>query len=615
MRLKLFRILLILVVCAISFGFVKRYHNINSIFYGDAMGYYMYLPAATIYHNLDRINKLPEDKGIPEAPAGYAKGMWYEMTRLPDSGVINQYTYGVALMEAPFFFAAHVYEKIAGQPANGYSASYEAAIKLSSFIYAFLGLVIIYSVLRRYFSEFHSLLTVLLLFIGTNIFWFALYQGGMAHLPVFFLYALLMLLTIKVHERPKLFFFLLIGFAGGLITVTRPSDVICMAIPLFYGVYDKETALEKLRFIRQHIGKIFLLAVVFAIPVIPQLLYWKMLTGSYFVYSYGEQAFHWEDPRIIQGLFHFNNGWLVYTPLMIFSIIGLLCYKTIRQWIVPILLIVPLYVYIIYSWYLPNYINGLGSRPMIHMYPLLALPLVAFLSYIARKGILIKTAAAVLVLFFISLNISYSIQQALGVLISEESNIAFNYKMLYRTKLNYDDLVIYDIGEIQPDENKLRKIATIKCERYDDSLSEHFVPDTGRGSKYVYHFWGKEPYQPYGINTIYRKADFKDAKWFKCSGKFFYTDDAGYRKHIFYISVNRGDNSISWRGCKIQNKIGNGEKGPMRLDHQKTWQWGYVSFFSRIPDNIREGDKISLDVWNLAQQQLFMDNICLELYK
>jgi hypothetical protein len=615
MQPKISRLLLIMAAVIVSFVFVKRYHNIHSIFYGDAMGYYMYLPAATIYHNLDRINKLPEDRGIPEGPIAYADGMWYEMTRLPDSGVINQYTYGVALMEAPFFFAAHAYEKATGGPANGYSALYERAIKVSSFVYALLGLIIVYAVLRRYFNELHSVLTVLLLFIGTNIFWFVLYQGGMAHLPLFFLYALLMWLTVRVHEKASLWLFVALGLTAGVITIIRPSDIICLLLPLLFGVYNGATLRSKWQFIVSNFPKIILLAIVFALPIIPQLLYWKMLTGSYLVYSYGDQVFHWRDPKIIQGLFHFNNGWLVYTPLMIFSVIGLFCYRRIRQWIVPVVLVVLLYIYIIYSWYLPNYINGLGSRPMIHMYPLLALPLAAFISFVARKGVAAKALVFVLMLFFISLNISYSIQQASGVLISEESNAAFNYRMLYRTNLTYNDLVTYDIGEIQPDERKLTRIRTIKCERYDDSLSDHFIADTGRGSRYVYHIWGKDPYQPYGINTTYRKTEFGDARWFKCSGKFLYTEGAGYRKHLFYIAINRGDSNISWKGVKIENKIGNGEDGPMRLDHQKTWEWGYVTFFSRIPEDIREGDRISLDVWNHAQQQLFLDNICLELYK
>jgi hypothetical protein len=89
--------------------------------------------------------------------------------------IINQYTYGVALMEAPFFAVAHMYEL-----ANGYTGAYEWLIKLSSLVYTLLRLMLVYATLRRFFDETPALAATMLLFVGTNLFWFTIQQTGMS---------------------------------------------------------------------------------------------------------------------------------------------------------------------------------------------------------------------------------------------------------------------------------------------------------------------------------------------------------------------------------------------------------------------------------------------------
>ncbi|WP_336518634.1 hypothetical protein, partial [Pollutibacter soli] len=181
----------------------------------------------------------------------------------------------------------------------------------------------------------------------------------------------------------------------------------CLLVPALYGVYSKETLIQRLAFLRTHLRKVLGAAAVFILPIIPQLLYWKMMTGSYLFYSYGGQSFNWNDPKILEGLFYYSNGWLPYSPIMVFSLAGFFLYRYIKQWFWCLGLLFPLYVYIIYSWYCYNYINGLGSRPMIHIYPLLAIPLAAFLLWVwNRKSIVLNVVVALVCSFFVSLNIS-----------------------------------------------------------------------------------------------------------------------------------------------------------------------------------------------------------------
>ncbi len=450
MSRRIINAFIIVFTVVIAAVFLYNYGNAKNTFYGDAFGYYIYLPSTVIHHNIKTPFNTP-DKNISDGIKwcfGVIKGAQNEK-----GFYLNQYTYGIALMESPFFFLAHGYEKIKGMDANGFSETYNILIKTGTLVYALLGLIITYKILRRYFNATLSLLGIDGIFLCTNLFWFAIFQSGMAHVPLFFLYALLIWLTIKLHAAPKTILFMGLGLVAGVITLIRPTDIICLLIPLLYEVNNKAAITSKIAFLKQHKIAIGYMIIAFIIPIIPQLLYWKAITGGLVAYSYGDQSFNFRDPKIIEGLFYFSNGWFPYSPIMIFSIVGLAFYKQLLKWEWCIIILFSLYVYIIYSWYCYYYINGLGSRPMIHLYPLLAIPLTAFFKYISERTWIVKTSFITLCLFFIAMNLCYSIQQVSGVIDSPDSNMAFNFQMLFRTKLTYDDLVVKNIGEWQPDTN------------------------------------------------------------------------------------------------------------------------------------------------------------------
>ena len=602
-KLVVIVVVAITVICFFTAGIKK------DTFYGDGLGYYLYLPSTFIYHNLKDPGAMPAGNGV-----GYGE-MWYfnemKVNKTPTGYLLDQYTYGVALMESPFFFAAHLYEKATGGLANGYSDAYNNMIKLGGLIYALMGLLLLFRILCFYFSRDTSVLTVAIIFLCTNLFWFSVFQAGMSHVILFFLYTLVIFLTIKVHSRPSAALLLLLAITTGLITLIRPVDIICLAIPLLYNVYDKESLRQKIAFLKGHLRYLPLFLLTFFILAIPQFLYWKAATGHYISYSYGDQSFHWKHPRIIEGLLYYCNGWLPYSPVMAFALAGLLLYRRINKWALCILLLLPVYIYVIYSWYCYNYINGLGSRPMIHMYPLLALSLAAFLEYALRLRPFFKGSLAAMLLFFLALNISYSHQQVLGILSSEESNMAYNYQILFRSRLSYADLATRDLAQRQPDTAQLEKTATLLQVHYNDSLSANYIRDSSGGDRYVYHMRDTDSQVPVGM-VIYNKKTFGNAQFFKFSGKFMYTSAPDYWKHQVGIQWPDG---IA-RFCGIENKIYDAaDPKPIALDHFTVNKWGTMYFFIKLRRSLKDGDKIELFIRNIGKKELFMDDLTLELYK
>ncbi len=280
----------------------------TGIFHGDALGYYMYLPSTFIYHNLDAMNELPKDEGIEEYIFQYLDSRSKEWVT-PEGKFIDQYTFGVAIMEMPFFFVGHAMAKLTLEPTTGFSTPYQNAIRLSSIVYGLLGLMIVFKILRRYFDDNTSIVSVAIIALGSNLFWFMFYQAGMAHVPLFFLFALLLWQTILLYEKPQWHKFILIGLLCGFITYIRPADIVCIFIPILFGITDKQTLKERWKFIVNHFSKFVLIAVVCFVIWIPQMMFWKHLSGYFLYDTYGsQQTFNFKYPQIYKGLFGANNG-------------------------------------------------------------------------------------------------------------------------------------------------------------------------------------------------------------------------------------------------------------------------------------------------------------------
>ncbi len=113
-----------------------------------------------------------------------------------------------------------------------------------------------------------------------------------------------------------------------------------------------------------------------------QLVYWKYYSGHWFVYSYEDQGFSFLRPHLINGLFSFKKGWLVYTPIMVFAILGLLpLYVRHRKVFWAVLVFSGINVYITFSWDIWWYGGSFGQRAMVQSYAVWLIPFAAFLQW------------------------------------------------------------------------------------------------------------------------------------------------------------------------------------------------------------------------------------------
>jgi hypothetical protein len=136
----------------------KQYANYNSFLQGggDSWGYYAYLPASFIYHDLDDLQQTIQKRAeynpssVRTQEDGYLQ---IEEAHAFQKNTIIKYTSGIAILYAPFFLAAHGFCKLTHlYAADGYTFPYNLMIGLSTLLYSIFGLWLIRKILINYFT-------------------------------------------------------------------------------------------------------------------------------------------------------------------------------------------------------------------------------------------------------------------------------------------------------------------------------------------------------------------------------------------------------------------------------------------------------------------------------
>jgi hypothetical protein len=598
--------------------FFSSYGVHNEIFGGDSLGYYSYLPSTFIYNNLTHMETSGNDRVIPDRIKDYMLNGPYNNPKTPLDKYLVQYTIGIALMELPFFLIAHLQSTLMDSNQDGFGNVYCQWIKISNIVYFLLGFWLAFLSLRRFYNSDLARFVCFIIFLGSNMLFFTSYHFGMSHVPLFFLYALVIYWSLAFHEHPTFKKSILIGLAIGLVILIRATDIIILLIPLLYDVYDKKSLIEKWQFIKCQRWKLLVGILIAFLPIVPQLIYWKIMSGSYFYYSYGSQKLDLSNPHILDGWFGSDNGWLHYSPMMLLSVFGLIMYKMNKKWALASIIIIFGYSYLIYSWFCYQYVNGFGSRPMINIYAILAFPMAACIQYVLSKKAVFKFGLSLFIIATIYINLAFTYKQLNGQLWSEYSSLAFNASTLFKSKLDKLDLVTMDIPYIQPRDHTNFSKRTIVSNSFE---SDSIVFFDSLSSSKVFYLSDLE-YSPVLLHHVLKKKELENLRHIKISGKFLLKNSPYYYYKMSELSFNVKRNGISIfnKACKIDNKLRNGlgDTIPINVFEVKLNQWSAIEYFIPYPihKDLYEGDVFEVYINNQAKSKILVDDVSLSfIYK
>ena len=605
-KISLVAVILVSLTC-VFFNF-SNYPS-NALSY-DVFGYYLYLPQIFIYHDISVENY----EQVQALIAEYKNtSSLYQLTMAPNGNWVMKYSMGMALLYLPFFLIGHVWALFSSYPADGFSFPYQASIVLAGMVYTILGFWFLRKLLLRYFSELVTTITLLVLFFGTNFFFHSSFhgQGTMTHNFLFAFYALILLESDNWYRKPELKYAIRLGFLCGLAILARPSEIICLLIPLFWGIHNLDSFKQKVNSLWDHKSHVVILGGILAFIGSFQVIYWLWVTGKPLYYSYGGNAgegFEFFNPYTWEVLFSFRKGWLVYTPLMSLSIFGFcFLWQRQKQLFVPVLLFFLTNLYIVSSWSCWWYAESFSQRALIQSYAVLALPIGACMTYILSTKRFTQITTLILISGLIVLNLFQTWQMANSVLHPSRMTQKAYFAIFGQVDLpeSYFDLLLVNRdfeGEEKMPEHIPFKSSIVYHNDFETSVDTFKYTANG--------FNGSQALllqQPLERSPEFRKA-YKELSenyfaWFRISVKVFPTISVGENPTQIVVCFEHNHYCYKYKAFDLYER------------HLELNNWNEVSFDYLSPEIRRGTDQLKVYVEHLGNQGVLLDDFKVEVFE
>jgi hypothetical protein len=608
-RLSLFAFIFV----SLTFVFVKfrQIHSVEPFIRDsyalswDNYGYYLHLPAAVIHHDVGLEDKV----WVDSLNNKYQKDRpFYQVWPGQKNRMVNVYPVGLAVCNLPFFLGGHVWAKMFGYSPDGLSPPYQWAMILSALFFGILGMWWLRKLVLKFFSDKLSAVLLLLIGLGTNLYYYATYNNILPHIFLFALDTQIVLLTIAWHERQRAKTALLIGMLIGLVTIVRPSEIVWILIPLFWNVSGWQSLKEKFRLLLGNFTHVLLL--IFGMVAIGslQLFYWKYTSGHWFSFNHTE-GFDFFRPFTMQVLFSYKKGWLLYTPLMILSICGIfLLYKKQKPLFLPVLIFFLANLWFISSWECWWYGGSFGQRPFVQSYGLMAIPLGYMIWGMNRiRNIIIS----VLLGFFFLLNQFQTWQMDAGIIHGELMTKKYYWKVFGKTSVQpeWNSLLEIDrgnlppLGEVQKNYTE-HEVMNLDFEKPDANIPKDLICDTlGLSGTHCLRLNAANPYGA-PFRKPFCELTSKDHLRLQMEMQLYMP--GGFQQNTFYFVLSiKGSRGQSYGYTAISPRM-------IRMEDNG---WVMCSADFVTPYILHRDDEVNVNIWDSGGEEMFIDNVVLTVYE
>jgi hypothetical protein len=409
----------------------------NPIVHGDGVGYYAYARAPLIQHNL----RFEED--------WRHANLYFSQTRTLSNGqlrpneytetgyVSNLFSIGPALLWTPFLLAAHVTVLLADAfgahiPADGFSSPYLLAMALGTAFYGFLGLLLSYSLAKKYVEERWAFLATLGIWGASSLPVYMYFNPAWSHAHSVFAVALFIWYWERTNGHRSLFQWIFLGLIAGLMVDVYFMNGVFLLIPLVESLLAYWNFLKAKDYMASRsllAGNVcFLLAVILAF--LPTLITRSIIFGGFFRFgSYTVLPWDWTAPNWKSVLFSSEHGLFSWTPLLAFAIAGLfLAPRAARSVALFLALAAVGFYYTISSYPYWHGMASFGNRFFISLTPVFIFGLASVLQRFAdlfRSANRAFAATSILLLLFILWNLGFIFQWG-AHLISPRGPVSFS---------------------------------------------------------------------------------------------------------------------------------------------------------------------------------------------
>jgi hypothetical protein len=183
---------------------------------------------------------------------------------------------------------------------------------------------------KKYSGSRASLWSVVLIALGTPVFWYSFLNADMAHIPAFFAISIFVILFDRTRQETGNFLTLFcLGMAGGLAAIIRQQNIVIFVLPFFLWISE---LLRKRKSLKIILGEMLFVMSGAVLMISLQLRIWQILFGNplgpivgkgisetdNFFYVFFDHFYFKEV------LFSSYHGLLFFSPILIFSFWGLI---------------------------------------------------------------------------------------------------------------------------------------------------------------------------------------------------------------------------------------------------------------------------------------------------
>jgi hypothetical protein len=372
--------------------FVLSLPLINPIVHGDGVGYYAYARAPLIQHDF----RFEEDwrhanQNFTQSrtrPDGQLTPGEYTETGY----VGNLFTVGPALLWAPFLIVAHLSVlslDVLGAhiPANGFSLPYIFAMALGTATYGFLGLLLSFSLARKYVAEQWAFLATIGIWLATSLPVYMYFNPAWSHAHSAFVVALFLWYWDRTRPARSTGQWFILGVISGLLIDVYFPNGVFLLLPLIESVI---LYFERFKAGLRETAKLFAQNLLFtsavAAMILPTLITRYIIFGGIFRFgSYSHLGWDWSAPNWLSVLVASDHGVLSWTPLIGLALLGLF-FPPRGTRILTLYMGVACvaFYYLIASYPYWDGLSSFGNRFFISLTPIFVFGLALFLAALGR---------------------------------------------------------------------------------------------------------------------------------------------------------------------------------------------------------------------------------------
>ena len=323
--------------CYLLLLFLLSLPFLNPWVRGDGVGYYAFARALLIEHNLDFAKDYQFANASFRGPRLDAYGQPKADFRTSTGHLDNHFTIGPAILWSPFLILAHTGVLLAraigsSVAADGFSAPYRIAMAFATAFYGFVSLLLSFRLARRYVEERWAFLSTLAIWGASSLPVYMYFNPSWSHAHSAFAVALFLWYWHQTRPSRSISQWLLIAAIAGLMLNVYYANAVVLvvlaveALPQYLAGFQSVSSIAasvKPRF-SDLLLRHFLFAVVLLICLLPTFITRLLIYGSPFESGYLPlRDWLWSSPAFLSVLFSSNHGLLTWTPILLFSILGL----------------------------------------------------------------------------------------------------------------------------------------------------------------------------------------------------------------------------------------------------------------------------------------------------